>query len=141
MKLNSASFAKLKGVHPDLVRVVTRCARDWKDKTLTFIITCGPRTLEEQKILKASGASTTLKSRHLIAKNGYSHAVDLGAIIGGKYRGDWPLYHKIAAAMKAAAKAENVPIEWGGDWKTFQDGPHYQLPWNEYPGTTKGIKR
>jgi len=138
MKLNTASIAKLKGVHPDLVRVVLRCAEDWRDKTLTFIITCGPRTLAEQKILKASGASKTLKSRHLIAKNGYSHAVDLGAIIGGQYRGDWPLYHKIAAAMKAAAKAENVPIEWGGDWKTFQDGPHYQLPWASHPGTTKG---
>ena len=135
MILNATSIAKLKRVHPDLVRVVTRCARDWRDTTFTFIITCGPRTLEEQKVLKASGASKTLKSRHLIAKNGFSHAVDFGAIMGGKYRGDWPLYYKIAAAMKAAAKAENVPVEWGGDWKTFQDGPHYQLPWSTYPGT------
>lgn len=140
MKLNKSSIAKLEGVHPDLVRVVQRCAVDWSDKTFTFIITCGARTLAEQKVLKASGASSTLRSRHLIADNGFSHAVDVGAIIDKKYRGDWPLYHKIAAAMKAAAKAENVPIEWGGDWKTFQDGPHYQLPWNEYPGTTKGSK-
>jgi peptidoglycan L-alanyl-D-glutamate endopeptidase CwlK len=37
--------------------------------------------------------------------------------------------------MKAAAKAEKVPVEWGGDWTTFKDGPHYQLPWKSYPGT------
>ena len=134
MILTASSLSKLKKVHPDLVRVVTRCARDWTDKTLQFIVTCGPRTLAEQTVLKASGASKTLRSRHLIAKNGCSHAVDFGAIIGGKYRGDWPLYHKIAAAMKAAAKAENVPVEWGGDWKTFRDGPHYQLPWSTHPG-------
>ncbi len=137
MKLSASSLAKLKGVHPDLVRVVQRCAADWNDKTLAFIITCGPRTLAEQKVLKASGASSTMRSRHLIAKNGFSHAVDVGAIINRKYRGDWPLYHKIAVAMKAAAKAEGVLIEWGGDWTSFKDGPHYQLPWKQYPGTAK----
>jgi len=26
-----------------------------------------------------------------------------------------------------------VSVEWGGDWKSFKDGPHYQLPWAKYP--------
>ena len=34
MKLSTSSIAKLKGVHPDLVRVVQRCAAEWNDKTL-----------------------------------------------------------------------------------------------------------
>jgi peptidoglycan L-alanyl-D-glutamate endopeptidase CwlK len=138
MKLNTASVAKLKGVHPDLVRVVLRCAEDWKDADTGFIVTCGVRTLEEQKILKAKGASKTLRSRHIPAANGYSHAVDLAAAIDGKVRWDWPLYDRLAKAMKAAAKKEGVLLEWGGDWKTFKDGPHFQLPWVQYPGTTKG---
>jgi peptidoglycan L-alanyl-D-glutamate endopeptidase CwlK len=133
MKLNTASIAKLKGVHPDLVRVVLRCAEDWKDAGTGFIVTCGLRTLAEQKVLVAKGASKTLRSRHLTG-----HAVDLAATIGGKARWDWPLYDRLAKAMKAAAKAEKVTVEWGGDWKTFKDGPHYQLPWASYPGTTKG---
>jgi peptidoglycan L-alanyl-D-glutamate endopeptidase CwlK len=37
--------------------------------------------------------------------------------------------------MKAAAKKEKVPLEAGIDWVSFKDGPHYQLPWAEYPGT------
>ena len=133
MILNASSQAKLKRVHPDLVRVVNRCVKDWKDKELGFIITCGARTLEEQKLLVAKGASKTMRSRHLIAKNGYSHAIDVAATLNGKVRWDWPLYDKIAKAMKAAAKAEKVPVEWGGDWK-FRDGPHFQLPWASYPG-------
>ena len=133
MKLNTASIAKLKGVHPDLVRVVLRCAEDWKDADTGFIVTCGLRTLAEQKVLVAKGASKTLRSRHLTG-----HAVDLAATIDGKVRWDWPLYDRLAKAMKAAAKAEKVTVEWGGDWKTFKDGPHYQLPWASYPGTTKG---
>lgn len=135
MLLSKSSEAKLKGVHPDLVRVVLRCAKDWKDTQFTFGITCGVRTLEEQKVLVKKGASKTLKSRHIPAKNGYSHAIDVVAFIDGKVRWDWPLYDKISKAMKAAAKAEKVPVEWGGDWVSFRDGPHYQLPWASYPGT------
>lgn len=133
MKLNTASIAKLRGVHADLVRVVLRCAEDWKDAETGFIVTCGLRTLEEQKVLVAKGASKTLRSRHLTG-----HAVDLAATIDGKVRWDWPLYDRLAKAMKAAAKAEKVAVEWGGDWAKFKDGPHYQLPWASHPGTTKG---
>ena len=135
MKLNSTSYSRLRGVHPDLVRVVMRCAEDWAEKDTGFIVTCGVRTLEEQKILKAKGASKTLRSRHIPAANGYSHAVDLACSVKDQVRWDWPLYDKLAKRMKAAAKKEKVPLEWGGDWKTFKDGPHFQLPWVQYPGT------
>ena len=140
MKLNSASYARLRGVHPDLVRVVLRCAADWAEKDTGFIVTCGVRTLEEQKLLKAKGATRTLRSRHLVAANGYAHAVDLACSLNGQVRWDWPLYDRLAKAMKAAAKKEKVPLEWGGAWKTFKDGPHFQLPWVQYPGTKTGAK-
>lgn len=133
MKLSPSSEAKLKGVHPVLVKVVRRAAADWTDKEFTWIITCGVRTVEEQKKLVAKGASKTMNSRHIPGKDGYSKAVDLAAVIDGKLKWDWPLYAKMAKAMKAAAAKELVPIEWGGDWKTFKDGPHFQLPKNLYP--------
>lgn len=128
MNLNSISEARLRGVHPDLVRVVRRCARDWKDKEAGFIVTQGLRTMEEQRLLYKKGASRTLKSRHLTG-----HAVDLACSIKGQVRWDWPLYVKLSKAMKAAAKAEKIPIVWGGDWVSFRDGPHYELPRNKYP--------
>jgi peptidoglycan L-alanyl-D-glutamate endopeptidase CwlK len=130
-------MSRLKGVHPDLVRVVLRCAADWADPATGFIVTCGVRTLEEQKILKAKGASKTLRSRHLKAANGFSHAVDLACTIKGQVRWDWPLYNRLAVRMKAAAKKEGVLIEAGADWPKFRDGPHFQLPWAQYPGTKK----
>ena len=133
MIINAASEKKLKGVHPDLVRVVRRVAKDWKDAETGWIITCGTRTIEEQRVLKAKGASKTLRSRHIPAANGYSHAVDFAMTIKGVPRWDWPLYDRLAKAVKAAARAEKVSVEWGGDWK-FKDGPHFQLPWATYPG-------
>ena len=125
MKLDSKSLGKLKDVHPDLRLLVIECARI---TPVYFIVTEGPRTLARQKQLVAAGASRTLNSRHLTG-----HAVDLAALVGGEIRWDWPLYHQIAAAMKMAAVDLCLPIEWGGDWRTFKDGPHFQLPRKGYP--------
>lgn len=120
VKLSLGSLAKLRGVHPDLVRVIKKAAEITK---VEFAVIEGLRTLERQKQLVAAGASKTLKSRHLTG-----HAADVVPLVDGRIRWDWPLYHKLAPFIKAAARAENVPIEWGGDWKSFPDGPHWQLP-------------
>lgn len=125
MILSERSLNRLAGVHPDLVRVVKRAA----DLTeIPFVVTEGLRTVERQKQLVASGASTTMKSRHITG-----HAVDLAAMVGDEIRWDWPLYAKLAKAMKSAAAEMKVAIEWGGDWRTFKDGPHFQLTWKAYP--------
>ena len=124
-KLGPTSLLRLQDVHPDLVKVVERAIQL---SEIDFTVLEGLRTIQRQQDLLKSGATTTLKSRHLTG-----HAVDLGAFVGGEVRWDWPLYHKIAAAVKQAAKEVAVPIEWGGDWKSFKDGPHYQLPWKDYP--------
>ena len=132
MTLNATSLGKLKKVHPDLVKVVLRAEQITQTP---FIVTCGIRSLAEQKALLKAKATTTLRSRHLPgAKTGLSHAVDLAALFNGKVRWDWPLYSQLAKAMKQAAKEVKVTIEWGGDWKEFKDGPHFQLPWSQYPG-------
>lgn len=119
--LGKRSKRRLDGVHPDLVRVVAR-AIELTD--VDFAVLEGMRTKARQEELVRAGASTTMNSRHLTG-----HAVDLGAWVAGGIRWDWPLYYAIAAAMKRAAAELNVPLEWGGDWKTFKDGPHFQLPW------------
>jgi peptidoglycan L-alanyl-D-glutamate endopeptidase CwlK len=37
------------------------------------------------------------------------------------------LFHIIAAAMKRAANELGVKVVWGGDWKSFKDGPQWEL--------------
>jgi len=123
--LGQRSLSRLEGVHPDLVRVVKKAAAM---SSLDFTVLEGLRTLARQKQLKELGATKTMNSRHLTG-----HAVDLAPMVGGTVRWDWPLYHQLAVIVKDAAKAENVPITWGGDWRTFKDGPHWELPWKQYP--------
>lgn len=119
------SIERLHGVHPDLVRVFCRAIAA---SPVDFTILEGVRSLARQKDLLAHGATTTLKSRHLTG-----HAVDVAPVVAGEVRWDWPLYHRLAAVIKAAAREAKVPLEWGGDWRTFKDGPHWQLPWKLYP--------
>lgn len=123
--LSKRSLARLDGVHPDLISVVKLAIEATE---IDFGVSEGLRTEKRQRKLVASGASTTMRSRHLTG-----HAVDLVAYIGSRIAWDWPLYYKIADAMKQAASDAGVPIEWGGDWKSFKDGPHFQLPWTDYP--------
>ncbi|WP_227513871.1 M15 family metallopeptidase [Tritonibacter mobilis] len=73
-----------------------------------------------------------MNSRHLTG-----HAVDLIPYpFHGDFDGDgvpniedWDQYYPIATAMKTAALQLGIEIEWGGDWRSFKDGPHWQLPW------------
>jgi len=139
--LGARSLSRLEGVHPDLVRVVKKAAAM---SDLDFMVLEGLRTVERQKQLVAQGASKTMNSRHITG-----HAVDLAPMIGGKVSWDWPLYHRLAEAMRAASLNEKIPIRWGGTWKllsaiegpitakilsrSFPDGPHFELPRASYP--------
>ena len=133
------SQQRLAGVHPDLVRGMTRALQM---APFPFRVIDGVRTLARQKELVRIGASKTLRSRHLPhGKHGFSHAVDIVPLVDidrdGKLETEelfnWPLIRKLAPVVKEAFLLEKVPIEWGGDWKNFKDGPHWQLPWKAYP--------
>lgn len=122
---------RLVGVHQDLVDVVLLARLH-----TPFIVLEGLRSSERQAKLVQIGASRTMNSRHITG-----HAVDLGywlddgdgKVENGEVRWDWPLYHQQAAAMKAAAAQLGVKIIWGGDWKSFPDGPHFELDRRFYP--------
>jgi peptidoglycan L-alanyl-D-glutamate endopeptidase CwlK len=139
--LGLKSKLNLRGVHPDLVAVVQNALQR---SEVDFTVLEGVRTIQRQKELLKAGATTTLNSRHLTG-----HAVDLGALVGGKVRWDWSLYLKIAEAMKYASEDLKIPVRWGGSWKllsemktpitsamlskSFPDGPHFELYRKRYP--------
>ncbi len=115
----------LVGVHPDLVRVANRAIEISPED---FGIHCGLRTIQEQEMLVKLGKSRTMDSRHLTG-----HAIDVHPWIGGTIPwDDWPAWTRLAGVIKQAAEIEGVPVEWGGDWARFIDGPHFQLPYRPY---------
>ena len=107
-KLSTKSQERLIGVEPELKEVVYEAIKVTK---IDFGVIEGLRTEEKQKQLVESGASQTMKSKHLEGR-----AVDLMAYIGG--RGSWELnvYDEIADAMKEAAIKVDVAVRWGAAW-------------------------
>ncbi len=146
-KLSTKSQERLIGVEPELKEVVYEAIKVTK---IDFGVIEGLRTEEKQKQLVESGASQTMKSKHLIG-----HAVDLMAYVGSRASWELNLYDDIADAMAQAAKEHNVPIKWGAAWsigniaqwnsgmegamnsyidlrrsegrRPFLDGPHFEL--------------
>jgi peptidoglycan L-alanyl-D-glutamate endopeptidase CwlK len=69
------------------------------------------RTVEEQEKLVASGASQTMKSKHLEGR-----AVDLVAYVGSSVTWQLNMYDDLADSMAKAAKDLGIPLKWGAAW-------------------------
>ena len=151
-KLSGRSLGKLEGVHPVLVDTVKRAI---EVSSVDFGVIYGVRSLAEQKRLYEAGRSQTMKSKHLVQEDGYSHAVDLMAYDGSDPSWDIIMYDDIADAMKEAALETGAKICWGAAWqiddiakwdgtmeqamnayidlrrsqsrRPFIDGPHFQV--------------
>jgi peptidoglycan L-alanyl-D-glutamate endopeptidase CwlK len=151
-KLSNRSLGKLKGVHPDMVATVKRAIELTK---VDFGISCGLRTVEEQKRLVATGRSQTMNSKHIPQSDEYSHAVDCLAYVDGDVVWEINVYDDICDAMAAAAKETGASVKWGAAWsegdiraynstaeaamnayidlrrsqgrRPFIDGPHFEL--------------
>lgn len=85
----------------------------------------GLRTYTEQDELYAQGRTTT-GPKVTNARGGHSNhnfgiAFDIGVFEGTKYLGESPKYKAIGVL------GMDLGLEWGGNWKTVVDQPHFQL--------------
>lgn len=124
--LSARSMQRLEGVHPQLVEIVKLAIQR---TAVDFTVVEGLRTPERQRELVAAGKSQTMNGLHLRQADGYAHAVDLAPLVGGAIPwNEWARFKDLADVVKACAADLGVPVEWGGDWKSFKDGPHFQIP-------------
>ena len=138
-KLSNRSLDNLKGVHPNLSRIMQEAI---KNCPIDFTITEGVRTVQRQQELFALGRTKPgkkvtnadgikNKSNHQPKPDGFGHAVDLYPFFLGQVQ----VNHKdtiknlklIADHIKATAKKLGLKITWGGDWRNPHDPPHFQL--------------
>jgi peptidoglycan L-alanyl-D-glutamate endopeptidase CwlK len=120
------SLQRLKLVHPHLIAIVTLALRQYAVDDLTIVE--GIRDLATQRRYVEQGVSWTMNSRHLPQADGYSHAVDVAPLIGGRiFWDDWEAFKRMSGVVFQAANYLGYQIVWGGNWPTKRDGPHFQL--------------
>ena len=140
-KLSERSLNSLKGVNPNLVKVVERAIELTEQD---FLVLEGVRSKEQcyinygkgrtvaqcsakgvpTKYAQPSLSKVTWLNNPLASKHVTGNAVDLVP-----YPINWNTISKfttISKAMKQAAKELGVDLEWGGDW-TKKDYPHFEL--------------
>lgn len=135
------SRSKLAGVHPKLIAVVERAL---SISNTDFSVIDGLREYAVQLRYVKTGASKTLKSKHLKQPDGFGHAVDLLPYKAGQSSDerweDASGFMEVSRAMLQASFELGVKIRWGGDWdrdgktrsqgdkdEKFVDLPHFEL--------------
>ncbi len=92
---------------------------------ISIRVISGLRSYEEQAALYAQGRTAPGK-KVTNARPGYSNhnfgiAFDIGVFEGSKYLPESPKYKAVGAL------GMDLGLEWGGNWKTIVDQPHFQL--------------
>ena len=124
-QFSKTSAARLATCHPDLQKLFNEVI-----KTRDCTIICGARTLAEQQAAYAGGHSKLdgikKKSMHQVSKEQpLSLAVD---VLPFPLNWTDELGHfKFAAFVLETASKMGIKLEWGGNWQSFVDRPHYQL--------------
>jgi peptidoglycan L-alanyl-D-glutamate endopeptidase CwlK len=90
-------------------------------------IISGTRTFAEQDVLFAKRPRVT-KARGGQSNHNFGIAWDVGIFFDGKFfTGKNAKENKAYADLAKLIKSTLQGIEWGGDFKSFPDAPHYQL--------------
>lgn len=126
-RFSETSTRRTMGVHPILVERAERVL-SYGVIDLTVLKDGGVRSEGVQRALVDKGASKTMESHHRPQTDGFGHALDIAP-----YPIDWDNLYRFAIVgslmFRAASEDEyDVPMVWGGHWRTFKDFPHFQIP-------------
>jgi peptidoglycan L-alanyl-D-glutamate endopeptidase CwlK len=130
-KLGKKSLSNLKGVHPDLVKVVKRAIELTE---CDFTVTEGLRTKATQALYVKQGKSQTMNSKHLDGL-----AVDLAAWVNGTINWNFDYYFKIADAVRKASIELGIKIKWGGAWRYLNDYDSSRKAYDAYIAERKKL--
>lgn len=125
--VNERSLKNINTLHPLLKKKALNFIVEAAKQGFNLIVVSGLRTYAEQQKLYEQGR-TTKGAIVTNSKAGYSNhnfglAFDVAPIVNNKinYNIDWSKLSKIAA---------NNGLDWGGNWKSFKDKPHFELKTN-----------
>jgi hypothetical protein len=131
-RMDTRSEAVLAKVNPGLAKRVRNAADKLASAGTNLLVVSGLRTAAEQNALFAQGRGGAAGHVVTNARAGYSmHNYGLAVDIVPYLSGDsgelnWESNTPQFRAMVTALEAEG--LVWGGEWKSFPDDDHFQMP-------------
>lgn len=118
-RVDERSETAIATLHRKVQPVARRFVKLAAENGITIKITSGSRTYAEQDALFAKGNVT--KARGGFSNHNFGLAFDVTIFQGSSPVWESPKYKTLGALGKS------VGLSWGGDWKSFEDEPHFQL--------------
>jgi peptidoglycan LD-endopeptidase CwlK len=122
---NARSEKVIASLHPRVQPYARALYFKAREHDLTINIISGLRTYAEQDALYAQGRSRpgdiVTRARGGYSNHNFGIAFDVGLFERNQYLGESPMYKAVGAL------GEELGLEWGGNWKTIVDQPHFQL--------------
>lgn len=124
-RVDERSERSIATLQPELAPYARALVQKAAEVDIPLKVISGLRTYAEQDALYAKGR-TAAGSKVTNARGGYSHhnfgiAFDVGVFSGTRYLPDSPKY------KAAGVLGTELGLEWGGNWATIVDQPHFQL--------------
>lgn len=135
-QVKNKSASRLTGLHPVVRSAATALIERCHKLNIPILITQGLRTIAEQDALYAQGRT---KPGAIVtnARGGYSYhnfglAVDFALLLPNGSSVSWDMRrddnnNQIADWQEVVKEAKALGFEWGGDWTSFKDYPHFQM--------------
>ena len=122
---NQRSEKVIAGLHPFVQAYARALYFKAREHDLVINIISGLRTYAEQDGLYAQGrtrpGNVVTNARGGYSNHNFGIAFDVGLFERNQYLGESPMYKAVGAL------GEELGLEWGGNWRTLVDQPHFQL--------------
>ncbi|MGU3469881.1 M15 family metallopeptidase [Paenibacillus sp. D51F] len=148
--VRAKSSAKLTGLLPVVAAAASALIERCYNRGVPIVITQGLRTIAEQEALYAQGRTTpgaiVTKARGGESNHNFGVEIDFALLLPDGRTCSWDTKRDddrdgIADWNEVVAEAKRLGFEWGGDWRTFTDLPHFEMTFGISTAAYRGGQR
>lgn len=148
--VRAKSAAKLIGLLPVVAAASNVLIERCYNRDVPIVITQGLRTYAEQDALYAQGRSTpgaiVTNARGGYSNHNFGVAIDFALLLPDGRSCSWDTKRDgdrdgVADWNEVVEEAKRLGFEWGGDWRTFTDLPHFEMTFGISTAAYRGGQR
>ncbi|WP_339314644.1 M15 family metallopeptidase [Paenibacillus sp. FSL R10-2734] len=135
-QVKAKSTKRLIGLHPVVLAATQALIERCYDRCINIVITQGLRTIAEQDALYAQGrtkpGTIVTNAKGGTSYHNYGLAINFALLLPDGKQVSWDLKRdgdgdKIADWTEVIQEAKAIGFEWGGDFVSIKDAPHFQM--------------